>query len=412
MRFIYSFGIRLYGLAIVIASLFNDKARKWRHGRKNYFDNLQKALQGNQSPIAWFHCASLGEFEQGRPVIEVFKRKHPQYKIMLTFFSPSGYEGAKGFTQADYIFYLPLDTHSNAKRFVDMVKPVVAVFVKYEFWFNYLQQLRNGNIPAYLISAKFRADQYFFKWYGGWFRKRLNVYRKIFVQDTDSEKLLIGVGIKNIELSGDTRFDRVITIAGQAKADSKTEAFKGNGKLWICGSTWPEDESIILSVFNQAKAKYSNLKLLLVPHEIGEKHIKQVVEQFAAIKYSIANIAEVSKADVMVVDAMGLLSSLYRYGNIAYVGGGFGKDGIHNLPEAAVYGIPVVFGPIYHKYSEAVELLKVHGGFSVASEEQLQRQILRLLGDEQYCRWCGDAAQAYIYSGQGATAKIIEGITV
>jgi len=410
MKYIYSLGIWFYGLAILIAGLFNDKAKRWKEGRRNYFNVLRNALQNNQSPIAWFHCASLGEFEQGRPVMEAFRQKHPEYKVLLTFFSPSGYDAAKEYKGADYILYLPLDTYSNAKRFVSTVKPSVAVFVKYEFWFNYLQQLKNRNIPVYLVSAKFRADQHFFKWYGGWFRKWLKVYVKIFVQDADSEKLLAGIGVKNVEVSGDTRFDRVIAIAEQAKGNEMIEAFKGSSKLLICGSTWQEDEEAILSAFNNIRQSGKDLKLLLVPHEIGEKHVKQLVEQFRAVKYTSSSVDNVTKADVLVVDTMGMLSSLYRYGDIAYVGGGFGNDGVHNLPEAAVYGIPVVFGPVYHKYSEAIELLKLHGGFTISSEEELQKQLKRLLGDEQYCKWCGAAAKAYIYSGQGATARIIESL--
>jgi 3-deoxy-D-manno-octulosonic-acid transferase len=406
MKFLYSLGIRLYGFAVLIASLFNDKAKKWREGRRDIFIELEKAFEGNQSPVIWFHCASLGEFEQGRPVIESFKQKFPNYKILLTFFSPSGYEVRKNYTGADYVFYLPLDTYSNASKFIDIVNPKVAVFVKYEFWYNYINELKRKNIPLYLISAKFRADQYFFKWYGGWFRKQLSVYRKIFLQDADSEKLLKGIAANNIVLAGDTRFDRVIDIAQQAKTDAVIETFKGNSKLWICGSTWEEDERIILGVYNQLANGGGKLKLLVVPHEIGEKHIKQVSEQFNAKKYSEVKAEQVKDENVLIVDKMGMLSSLYKYADIAYIGGGFGKN-IHNLPEATVFAVPVLFGPNHHKFTEAIDLIKLQGGFAINSENELLEKMKQLLKDADYCKKVGANAKAYIYNGSGATGKII-----
>ncbi|HTA82964.1 MAG TPA: glycosyltransferase N-terminal domain-containing protein, partial [Bacteroidia bacterium] len=353
MRYIYSLGIRLYGFAVLIASLFNDKAKKWRNGRKDIFEDLKKIFSTTQSPVIWFHCASLGEFEQGRPVIEEFKQKYPDYKILLTFFSPSGYEVRKNYTGADFIFYLPLDTNSNAKRFIEIAKPNIAVFVKYEFWFHFINILKRKGVPTYLISAKFRGDQYFFQWYGAWFRKQLKVYKKIFVQDAESEQLLLNAGVERVISAGDTRFDRVINIAEQVKPDALVAAFKGNNKLWVCGSTWEEDESLIYGVYNKLIATGQKIKLLLVPHEIGERHVAQLVEKFHALKYSSATAEQAASAEVMVVDKMGLLSSLYQYGDVAYVGGGFGKN-VHNLPEAVVFGIPVVFGPNYHKFNEAI----------------------------------------------------------
>jgi len=406
MKFIYSFGIRIYGLAILIASLFNDKAKKWQEGRKDIFGNLQKAVQENTAPVIWFHCASLGEFEQGRPVIEEFGKKFPSYKILLTFFSPSGYEVRKNYPSADYIFYLPLDTNGNARQFIEIVKPSVAVFVKYEFWFHYLQTLKSKNVPAYLISAKFRSEQYFFRWYGGWFRKQLKAYKQIFVQDDHSEKLLSATRIDNVVLAGDTRLDRVINIAEQVRPDEIVKAFKGEHKLWICGSTWEEDENLIHAVYEKLAASCRKIKLLLVPHEIGEKHIKQVVEKFKAVKYSTATIEQDANSDVLVIDKMGLLSSLYQYGDVAYVGGGFGKS-VHNLPEAAVFGIPVVFGPNHIKFNEATDLLKLHAGFTISNEDELCKITGRLFRDDEYRKWCGAAAKIYIYEGKGATAKIM-----
>jgi len=407
MKFLYNIGIRSYGLAIAIASLFNDKAKRWREGRKEIFSKLQAVFENVKEPVAWFHCSSLGEFEQGRPVIEAFRQKYPTYKILLTFFSPSGYDVRRDYIGADYIFYLPLDTPSNAKQFVKIVKPKFAVFVKYEFWYNYLSQLHKANVPTYLISAKFRPEQYFFKGYASWFRKQLNVYKKIFVQDMDSEQLLKSIGLENIIVAGDTRFDRVIAIAEKVKEDTLVSTFKGNCKLWICGSTWPEDEKMILHAFYHLKVSGEKVKLLLVPHETGENNISRLLNTFPkAVKYSTAKKTEVLGTDVLVVDKMGLLSSLYHHGDIAYVGGGFGK-GIHNLPEAAVYGIPVLFGANYHKFNEAYDLIKCNGGSSVSSADEMLSDVSHLLKDEIFRKKSGEAAKAYIYGARGATEKII-----
>ena len=361
----------------------------------------------------WLHCASLGEFEQGRPVVEAYRAKFPMHKILLTFFSPSGYEVRKNYTVADHVFYMPLDSNYNAKKVVEIVKPTIAVFVKYEFWFHYLRALKKNNTAIYVISAKFRPDQYFFQWYGGWFRKQLKVYKKIFVQDDNSEKLLKQIKIDNVIIAGDTRFDRVVNIAEQAKPDVLIKAFKGENKLWICGSTWEQDEAIIGSVYNRLLESCGKIKLLLVPHEIGEKHIKHVMEKFKAVKYSSATIEQAAAADVIIVDKMGLLSSLYQYGNVAYVGGGFGKS-VHNLPEAVAFGIPVVFGPNHKKFNEATDLLKLQAGFTINGEEDMYKIMGRLFRDDDYRKWCGDAAKAYIYEGRGATRKImteLEGVT-
>jgi len=407
MKFLYNIGIRSYGLSIAIASLFNDKAKRWRRGRKDIFTKLQAVFENVKEPVAWFHCSSLGEFEQGRPVMEAFRQKFPSYKILLTFFSPSGYDVRRDYIGADYVFYLPLDTPSNAKQFVKLVKPKFTVFVKYEFWYNYLNQLHKANVPTYLISAKFRQDQYFFKGYGSWFRKQLKVYKKIFVQDTDSEELLKSIKVDDVVVAGDTRFDRVIAIAEQVKLDKLVRAFKGNSRLWVCGSTWPEDEKMILHAFYHLKVSGENVKLLLVPHEIGDNNINRILNMFPkAVKYSAAKEAEVLKTDVLVVDKMGLLSSLYSNGDIAYVGGGFGK-GIHNLPEAAVYGIPVLFGINYHKFNEACELIKCNGGSSISSADEMLSDVSHLLKDEAFRKKSGEAAKAYIYGARGATEKII-----
>lgn len=407
MKPFYNLGIRCYGAAIGIASLFNDKAKRWKQGRSGIFENLQKTFSQVKEPIAWFHCSSLGEFEQGRPVIESFRQQKPDCKILLTFFSPSGYEVRKDYAGADYVFYLPLDTYSNAKRFVGIVKPKFAVFVKYEFWYNYLQQLHKTNVPVYLISAKFRPDQYFFKGYAAWFRKQLNEYRKIFVQDADSEKLLKDAGITNVEVAGDTRFDRVIAISQQAKPDALVQAFKGNSKLWVCGSTWPDDEKSIHYTFDKVKGAGENIKLLLVPHEIGESNINRILSMFPGSgRYSSARESEVGKLDILIVDKIGLLSSLYQYGDIAYVGGGFGK-GIHNLLEAAVFGIPVLFGPHHQKFNEATELIKCKGGASVSTPVELLKCVMHLIQDQDLRKKYGEHAKSYVFNARGATDKIL-----
>ncbi len=407
MKFLYTLGIRFYGFAILLASLFNEKARKWRQGRREIFTKLQDAFNNVKEPVIWFHCSSLGEFEQGRPVIEAFRQKFPGYKILLTFFSPSGYEIRKNYNGADYVFYLPLDTYSNAKRFLEITKPKLAVFVKYEFWYNYMQCIHSSNVPVYLISAKFRPEQYFFKGYASWFRKQLKEYKKIFVQDANSEKLLATIGIENVVIAGDTRFDRVVAIAEQAKPDPLVKAFKGGNKLWICGSTWSPDEAIIKEAFNRLIAEGNKVKLLLVPHEIGESHIAEILNSFpGAIKYSLAKESDAANANVMVVDKIGLLSNLYQYGGIAYIGGGFGM-GIHNTQEAAVYGLPVLFGPKYQKFNEAVELIKMRAGFSVSTSTELQEQLSLLFKDKDYRNRCGEMARNYILSAKGATEKII-----
>ncbi len=410
MKYCYNLAVRVYGVAILTACLFNGKARRWKRGRKGIFAALEKTFGGGKEPVAWFHCASLGEFEQGRPVIEAFRKNKPGYKILITFFSPSGYEVRKDYTGADFVFYLPLDTPANARRFVETVHPEIALFIKYEFWFNYLHTLQEKKVPVYLISAVFRSNSYFFKSYASWFRKQLHGYRKIFVQDTHSEHLLNGAGITCTEVAGDTRFDRVAAIAAAAQADPKVEKFKGDGRLWICGSTWEADEKMIAAVFSQLTAREEKIRLLIVPHEISEDRINGLLSAFpGAIRYSQADEADSFSSAIMIVDAVGLLSSLYRYGNVTYVGGGFGK-GIHNLPEAAVFGIPVLFGPNHRRFIEAGELIVRGGGFAVSGADEMFRVLSLLLNDKVYLERSGKAAREYILSSQGATEKVMMAI--
>lgn len=407
MRRLYNVGIHLYRFAIYLASFTNEKAAEWIRGRKDIFIRLRKDFEGSTQPLVWFHCASLGEFEQGRPVIEAFREKFPNYKILLTFFSPSGYEARKDYKGADYIYYLPLDTPSNAKQFTEIAKPSLALFVKYEFWFNYLMELQKRKIPVFLVSARFRENQYFFTRAGAWFRNQLKLYHTLFLQDKNSESILRKFEIINTLVCGDTRFDRVINIAQQPFSDEVVSEFKNKHRLWLCGSTWENDEIPIFKVFNDLVQSGSTIKLLIVPHEVSEERITNIQLNCPnSIRYSTATTETSKKANVMILDKMGMLSFLYRFADIAYVGGGFNK-GIHNLPEAAVYAIPVLFGPKYHKFIEAEDLIKCSGGYAISSTGDLKLIVTKLLSDEGFRKGTGAAGLSCIMEGKGATAKII-----
>lgn len=333
MRALYSLNIFFYGVAIRIASIFNSKARLWISGRKNLFAELENKFSSNKSPIAWFHCASLGEFEQGRPLMEEFKKRNPEYKILLTFFSPSGYEVRKNYSGADFVFYLPLDSKARAKRFVEIVNPSIVYFVKYEFWLNFLSEFRENKIPHFLISAIFRPDQIFFKSYGGIFRDALKGFTFLFTQEQNSVDLLKSIGINNVIAAGDTRFDRVIEIAKGAKEIELAKTFSGNsGKIIVAGSTWPQDEALFFPAISNALQQ--DWKLIIAPHELGETHLSEIEnglensgigKQFI-IRFSKADEQSVVQAKVLLIDNIGMLSSLYRYGKVTYIGGGFGKS--------------------------------------------------------------------------------------
>lgn len=413
MRALYSLNIALFGLAIRIASLFNPKAKLWIRGRKDLFTELENKLQKGSGPIAWFHCASLGEFEQGRPLMEHFRNQHPGYRILLTFFSPSGYEVRKNYSGADIVSYLPLDTPSRAKRFVQLVHPKIVFFVKYEFWLNHLGELSEKKIPHFLVSAIFRDDQRFFKPWGGMFRKALQQYDFIFTQEKHSLELLQSIGITQAEIAGDTRFDRVAEIAAGAKEIPVAAAFAGeNKRVIIAGSSWPEDEA---HLFPALKTHLQNgWKLLIAPHELGEGHLSAIEKGLSENGVSLERIVRFSKADeatvaaatVLIIDNIGMLSSLYRYGKLAYIGGGFGKS-IHNTLEAAVYGIPVVFGPRFEKFNEAKGLIACGGGFGVFSGNELAEKMNKLLTNEIFLQEAGKKAGAFVSENTGATPKIL-----
>lgn len=400
---VYNIGITAYRLAIGIASLFNEKASLWVKGRKGIWKRME-AIDRGKGRLVWFHAASLGEFEQGRPVMEKLKEKEPYTKILLTFFSPSGYEIRKNYAGADYIFYLPIDSPSNASRFVKFFRPDAAVFVKYEYWYNYLNELHERQIPTYLISAIFRPEQPFFKKWGNLHRRMLGFFTRLFVQDEESVKLLASIGITRVQQTGDTRFDRVKQIADAAKKINQVEAFCNDRRAVVCGSTWPGDEDVILDYINKQEGDF---KWIIVPHEIGEGHIRDILSKChkPVARYTDEK-ADVANCQVLVVDTIGVLSFIYRYGSIAYIGGGFGK-GIHNTLEAAIYGVPVVFGPKYHKFKEAVSLITCGGAFSIQDREQFTSLLDSLIHNSAIAQAAGQNALKFVNGKLGATDTII-----
>lgn len=410
MDFIYDIAIRIYVLMIRLAALFKPKAWLWVKGRKNIFDRIKKALADagvdpDKQPIAWFHCASLGEFEQGRPVIEAYRQKYPDHKIFLTFFSPSGYEVRKAFLGADFIFYLPPDISRQVRKFLVLVNPRVAIFIKYEFWFNYLRLLRKSGVPTFVISANFRPDQHFFKWYGDWSRTALEHLTHLFVQNESSLELLSFIGVNNVTVSGDTRFDRVMEIAENAEHFPLVEAFAANGHLLLAGSTWPADEELIFSLMQKPGL---NLKLIIAPHEIHPARINALMARAgnSAIRYSNANETNLSGVNIMIIDSIGILSALYRYATVAYIGGGFGV-GIHNILEAASFGKPVIFGPMHSKFQEAREMLELGAAFSIKNEEELLSALEPLLNNTDIYAAAAQQAGDYVKSRAGATRIIM-----
>lgn len=398
IRFLYSIFIRLYDFLIYCASFRNEKAQKLRIGRKQTFSILEDKLDTSKHYV-WFHAASLGEFEQGRPVMEVLRKERPELGIVLTFFSPSGYEIRKNYLGADVVCYLPSDRRRNVNEFLNMVEPVVAVFIKYEFWPNYLIELSKNKVPVYLISSIFREDQFFFRSYGFFYRNLLKVFTRIFVQDEKSMNLLLENGIKNCEVAGDTRFDRVVEIAKNSIEIEKIEIFSCGGKPVVAGSTWPQDESLLLS------ADLRQSKLIIVPHEIHEAHLAQIetLTKGKSVRFSKASDTELKESSYLIVDTMGMLSSIYKYARWAYIGGGFGV-GIHNTLEAAVYGIPVVFGPNYQQFREAKGLIESGAGFSVSTVEELNSLLPKLDTDLDI----GAKAREYTAHNTGATKIIIK----
>lgn len=456
----YNIAIYIYLIGVAIGSLFNKKIKKMWRGEREAVDLLKEKVDPTAKYV-WFHAASLGEFEQGRPLIEQLKATHPEYKILLTFFSPSGYEVRKNYEGADIVCYLPLDTIRNARRFLRAVHPVMAFFIKYEFWYNYLHILRHRGVPVYSVSSIFRPGQVFFKWYGRNYAKVLHCITHFFVQNEVSLQLLKGIGIDEATVVGDTRFDRVLQIKEQAKELPIVEAFKGiNGKgeackdelsengckrdlsedackdnlsedackgvlsedackgdlsengckgckVFVAGSSWQPDEDIFIRFFNE----HPDWKLIIAPHVIGEDHLAYILDklQMKAVRYTQATEQSAAEARCLIIDCFGLLSTIYRYGEIAYVGGGFGV-GIHNVPEAAVWGVPVLFGPNNKRFQEAQDLLACKGSFEVTDYDSFNTIISRLISDDKFRHQCGEASANYVKSRSGATDIIMKSV--
>lgn len=404
MTILYTISIYLYQSLIWLVSPFNLKASQWVKGRRNILKKIKAEVDGDAKNI-WVHCASLGEFEQGRPLIEKIKREYPQYKIVLTFFSPSGYEIRKNYNLADYIYYLPSDTRKNARRFIQIVQPEKVFFVKYEFWYNYINELKQNNIPLYIISAIFREEQLFFKQssIGRWYRKILFGVDHFFVQNEKSLSLLNKIGLKNVIIAGDTRFDRVAEIAKNGKELPLVEKFKNDGKLIVVGSSWKPDEEIIVDYIN----KNQGVKCIFAPHEIKEPGINRLLSilEKPAVRLSKAVLEDMNNYDVLLIDSIGLLSSVYRYADIAYIGGGFGV-GIHNTLEAAIFNIPVVFGPKYKKFDEAINMVERKIAYPISGSEELEKIFNFLLQDEKICTEIAKTGEKFIKENLGATHLI------
>ncbi|MCX2738790.1 3-deoxy-D-manno-octulosonic acid transferase [Pontibacter anaerobius] len=405
MKLLYDIGLKAYRTAIALAAPFNQKAKLMRQGRERQFEKLQEALQPNQAPLVWFHCASLGEFEQGRPVMEAFREAFPKYKILLTFFSPSGYDVRKNYAGADYIFYLPLDSASNAKRFLDITKPELAVFVKYEFWHYYLQELQRRSIPVLSVSAIFRQEQVFFKPYGDFYRDILRRFTHIYTQNKSSLELLQGINIGNASIAGDTRFDRVLQTAASIKTIPLVESFTAGKEVFMVGSSWPVDIEVLLPLIR----KYSpSIKFIIAPHEVNEASINAVMQSLGegAVRFSKTTEADAAKYKVLVIDNIGMLSSLYSYGTYAYIGGAFGK-GLHNTLEAAVFGLPLFFGPTYGKFQEAKDLVALGCAFPVQNAEELLQAFGRVHTTPGLRQSITNKEKEYVQEQAGATAKIM-----
>lgn len=417
---IYNIVIYFVLWGIAIASLFNEKVRKMWRGEREAFKILKQKVDPNAKYI-WFHAASLGEFEQGRPLMERIRKDYPQYKILLTFYSPSGYEVRKNYEGADIICYMPVDTRLNAIRFLRLVRPVMAFFIKYEFWSNFLHILKHRNIPTYSVSSIFREDQVFFKWYGRNYAGVLKCFTRFFVQNEESKRLLEGIGITAVDVVGDTRFDRVLQIKEAAKQLPICEAFRTgvassqsadvphhDFKVFVAGSSWPPDENIFIPFFNEHK----DWRLLIAPHVIAEEHLKLILSLIKGkkvVRYTQTTPEEAADADVLIIDCFGLLSSMYNYGDVAYIGGGFGV-GIHNTLEAAVWNMPVIFGPNNKKFQEAQGLLKSGGGFEINTYEDFSGLMGSLMNDEAFLKQAGDKAGAFVAHLAGATDKVLASV--
>ena len=404
---IYNLAIYIYVSAVRLAALFSKKVSKMVKGEQEAFTVLKQKIDP-QAKYIWFHAASLGEFEQGRPLIELIRKRFPQYRILQTFFSPSGYEVRKHYRGADIVCYLPFDKPRNVRKFLDICNPCMAFFIKYEFWYNYLHLLRQQGVPTYSVSSIFRPSQVFFKWYGMGYGNVLRCVTRFFVQNEESRQLLRSIHIDAVDVVGDTRFDRVLTIKQAAKQLPLVEAFVGDTpQVFVAGSSWPPDEDIFIRFFNS----HPEWKLIIAPHVIAEEHLRQILSKLnrKTVRYTQATPETAAQADCLIIDCFGLLSSIYHYGNVAYVGGGFGV-GIHNTLEAAVWDIPVIFGPNNRKFMEAQGLLASGGGFEIADYDDFHSLMRRFMSSPQFVKDVGKKAGAYVQSLSGASEKILSSI--
>ncbi len=400
---LYNFCVAVYARLIALASLWNPKAKLWTTGRKNVFERMARAISPSDR-IVWIHVASLGEFEQGRPLMEQIRKQYPEFKILLTFFSPSGYEVRKDYKGADYIFYMPIDTPRNVGRFLDIAHPEIAVFVKYEFWLNYLRQLKARGARTYVISSIFRRNSIFFRSYGFLWRQALDAFDRIFVQNEESRELLHGIGFDNVIVAGDTRFDRVAAIAEAVKRIDAIETFKGDAPLFIAGSTWRPDEEILMELI----ADNPRIKFVIAPHEMDEARINRIMTQTCgrAVRYTHCDAQSLARSQVLILDTVGILASVYRYASWAYIGGGFGV-GIHNTLEAATFALPIAFGPNYAKFKEARDMVALGAATKVESAEELKRWFAPLRDDSVLRAKVSSTAKDYTVKNQGATSLIM-----
>jgi len=405
MLFLYNLVISIAGFFLKIVALFSPKIKLFVNGRKNVFSILEEKIKSSDKTI-WFHSASLGEYEQGLPVIEKIKEKYPDHKIIVTFFSPSGYEVRKNNTVADVTVYLPLDTKSNAKQFLKLAHPELVFFIKYEFWLNYLKELETSKTPTYLISGIFRDNQMFFKWYGGFYRKALKAFTYFFVQNESSKEKIEAIGFHNVIVSGDTRFDRVNAILGRDNTLDFIENFKNDSPTIVIGSSWPKDEALLAEYINQAP---EHVKFIIAPHNIKPDQITSLKSQItkSTVLFSEKRDLDLSVYNVFIIDTIGLLTKIYSYGTIAYVGGGFGNPGIHNILEPATFGIPIVIGPNYSNFAEAVQLVALEGCITISNSKELKETLDRLLNDTNFFEEKSSICRSYIQNNKGATNTIM-----
>lgn len=410
MTLLYNIGIKLYSIMIFIASFFNEKAKFIHKGRKNSWEIIENANLG--SDVIWIHCASLGEFEQGRPIIEKIKIQNSKYKVVLSFFSPSGYEVRKNYKEADLVVYLPADTNRNAKKLIKLINPKIAIFVKYEYWYHYFKELNNNQIPIYMVSAIFRPSQLFFKNYGGWYKNILEFVTHFYLQDQKSADLLSSIGVTNYNVVGDTRFDRVAEIAATAPRFENIEEIIQGKKVMVVGSSWPQDEDIIAEYINKSS---DDFKFIIAPHEIEDSKIKNLISKLKVsyLRYTQLSGASDKNSKVLIIDTIGMLSFIYQYADIAYIGGGFGK-GIHNILEAATFGIPVIFGPNHTKFKEAMDLIEKGGAFPIKDEKDVEIIMNNFFYSENkddYESTCFKT-KSYVQEMSGATAVIMKDLKI